>query len=98
MVRGCPTADEPVSCTRRLVYARRAVGASPAGRRRRGKGSPKLAAGRREMLVAMATGTGKTRMLICLVYRLLKARRFRRVLFLVDRAALGEQTIGAFKD
>ena len=57
-----------------------------------------LAEGRREILVAMATGTGKTRMLIALIYRLLKARRFRRVLFLVDRSALGEQAAGAFKD
>ena len=36
-------------------------------------------------LVAMATGTGKTRTAIGLVYRLLKSKRFRRVLFLVDR-------------
>jgi type I restriction enzyme R subunit len=49
-------------------------------------------------LVAMATGTGKTRTCIGLIYRLLKARRFRRVLFLVDRSALGEQTANAFKD
>jgi type I restriction enzyme R subunit len=47
--------------------------------------------GARSALVAMATGTGKTRTVIGLVYRLLKARRFRRVLFLVDRTALGEQ-------
>jgi type I restriction enzyme R subunit len=39
----------------------------------------------------MATGTGKTRTCIGLTYRLLKTRRFRRVLFLVDRSALGEQ-------
>ncbi|MBA4191190.1 MAG: type I restriction-modification system endonuclease [Planctomycetaceae bacterium] len=57
-----------------------------------------VAAGRREMLLAMATGTGKTRMCIGLIYRLVKAGRFRRVLFLVDRSALGEQTGNAFKD
>lgn len=57
-----------------------------------------LAAGRREVMVAMATGTGKTRTCIGLVYRLLKAGLFRRVLFLVDRSALGEQAEGAFKD
>lgn len=33
-----------------------------------------------------------------LIYRLLKVQRFRRVLFLVDRSALGEQTGNAFKD
>ena len=46
----------------------------------------------------MATGTGKTRTCIGLVYRLLKTRRFRRVLFLVDRSALGHQATGALKD
>lgn len=56
-----------------------------------------LADGLREMLVAMATGTGKTRTCIGLVYRLIKAKRFRRVLFLVDRTALGEQAVDAFK-
>lgn len=55
-----------------------------------------LAEGRRACLVAMATGTGKTRTFIGLVYRLVKSRRFRRVLFLVDRSALGEQAINAF--
>lgn len=54
--------------------------------------------GRRELLLAMATGTGKTKTCIALIYRLLKARRFRRILFLVDRSALGEQAANAFKD
>jgi type I restriction enzyme R subunit len=54
--------------------------------------------GKRELLVAMATGTGKTRTCIGLCYRLLKTKRFRRVLFLVDRNALGKQTADAFKD
>ncbi|HSN99299.1 MAG TPA: type I restriction-modification system endonuclease, partial [Candidatus Nanopelagicales bacterium] len=57
-----------------------------------------LAEGRRTCLLAMATGTGKTRTAIGLVYRLCKAKRFRRVLFLVDRSALGAQTAGAFKE
>lgn len=57
-----------------------------------------IAAGKREMLVAMATGTGKTITCIGLVYRLIKTGRFRRVLFLVDRSALGEQSGNAFKD
>ena len=54
--------------------------------------------GRQEMLVAMATGTGKTKTCIALVYRLLKAQRFRRILFLVDRSALGEQAADSFKE
>ena len=53
---------------------------------------------RREMLIAMATGTGKTKTCIALIYRLLKAQRFKRILFLVDRSALGEQAANAFKD
>ena len=54
--------------------------------------------GRRAMLIAMATGTGKTKTSIALIYRLLKVKRFKRVLFLVDRSALGEQAANAFKD
>ncbi|WP_077731546.1 type I restriction-modification system endonuclease [Methylocaldum sp. 14B] len=57
-----------------------------------------IKSGRRDCLVAMATGTGKTKTCIALVYRLLKAQRFRRVLFLVDRSALGEQAANAFKE
>lgn len=54
--------------------------------------------GQRALLLAMATGTGKTKTCIALIYRLLKTQRFRRVLFLVDRSALGEQAANAFKD
>ena len=57
-----------------------------------------LAQGRRNCLLAMATGTGKTRTIIGLIYRLLKAERFKRILFLVDRTALGEQALEAFGD
>ncbi len=57
-----------------------------------------LAAEKRKVMVAMATGTGKTRTFIGLIYRLVKSRRFRRVLFLVDRNALGEQAATAFKN
>lgn len=49
-------------------------------------------------LLAMATGTGKTRTIIGLMYRFLKAERFRRILFLVDRSALGQQALDAFND
>ena len=57
-----------------------------------------VVAGRQKMLVAMATGTGKTRTAIGLIYRLVKSKRFRRILFLVDRTALAEQATNAFKD
>jgi type I restriction enzyme R subunit len=49
-------------------------------------------------LVAMATGTGKTRTIIGLCYRLLKSKRFKRMLFLVDRSILGKQAADSFKD
>ncbi|MDD0811346.1 type I restriction-modification system endonuclease [Curvibacter sp. RS43] len=54
--------------------------------------------GQREIMLAMATGTGKTKTCIALIYRLLNAQRFKRILFLVDRSALGEQAAGSFKD
>ncbi len=53
--------------------------------------------GQNEILLAMATGTGKTMTCIAMIYRLLKAQRFRRILFLVDRSALGEQATEAFE-
>ncbi len=51
-----------------------------------------LAKDRARMLVAMATGTGKTKLAIALLYRLIAAKRFRRICFVVDRSALGNQT------
>ncbi|PWK03959.1 type I restriction-modification system endonuclease [Tumebacillus permanentifrigoris] len=57
-----------------------------------------IANGQRDILLAMATGTGKTRTTIGLIYRLINSSRFKRVLFLVDRTALGEQAIDAFKE
>jgi type I restriction enzyme R subunit len=57
-----------------------------------------ISEGIREILIAMATGTGKTKTCIALIYRLLKTKRFRRILFLVDRSALGEQAANSFKD
>jgi type I restriction enzyme R subunit len=55
-----------------------------------------LEAGRRSMLVAMATGTGKTKLAIAMLYRLLATKRFRRICFVVDRSALGIQAAGEF--
>jgi type I restriction enzyme, R subunit len=57
-----------------------------------------IANGKRELLLAMATGTGKTKTCVALIYRLLKAQRFRRILFLVDRSVLGQQAADAFRD
>jgi type I restriction enzyme R subunit len=58
----------------------------------------RIGQGQRQILLAMATGTGKTKTCIALIYRLLKAQRFHRILFLVDRSALGEQAANSFKD
>lgn len=55
-----------------------------------------IGAGRRQLLAAMATGTGKTKLAIALLYRLLAAKRFRRICFVVDRSALGNQTEAEF--
>lgn len=57
-----------------------------------------LADNKRRMLLAMATGTGKTRLAIALMYRLIKTKRVRRVLFLVDRRSLGIQAADALGD
>jgi type I restriction enzyme R subunit len=54
--------------------------------------------GRQTALLAMATGTGKTRTVLGMMYRFLKSGRFRRILFLVDRTALGEQAQDVFKE
>lgn len=57
-----------------------------------------LEAGQQNILLAMATGTGKTRMSIGLIYRLINSKRFKRILFLVDRKALGDQAASSFKE
>jgi type I restriction enzyme R subunit len=51
---------------------------------------------KRQMLVAMATGTGKTFTMVNQVYRLMKAGLATRILFLVDRRALAAQAVRAF--
>lgn len=52
----------------------------------------------RDFLLVMATGTGKTRTAIALVDALMRAAHIERVLFLVDRIALREQGLAAFKE
>ncbi len=51
---------------------------------------------KRSMLVAMATGTGKTFTMVNEVYRLMRSGVARRVLFLVDRRALAAQAVRSF--
>ena len=50
------------------------------------------------VLLSMATGTGKTRTILGMIYRFIKSNRFKRILFLVDRTALGEQAADVFKE
>jgi type I restriction enzyme, R subunit len=51
---------------------------------------------KRQMLVAMATGTGKTFTMVNEAYRLMKSGVAKRILFLVDRRALAAQAVRAF--
>lgn len=54
--------------------------------------------GQKNILLAMATGTGKTRTVLGMIYRFLKTGRFNRILFLVDRTVLGEQAEDVFNE
>ncbi len=56
-----------------------------------------LAANKRRALIHMATGSGKTYTAVNFVYRLIKLAGARRVLFLVDRGNLGDQTLKEFQ-
>ena len=55
-----------------------------------------IAKGKRSMLIAMATGTGKTFLTVSQIYRLLISKAARRILFLVDRRALAAQAVREF--
>jgi len=55
-----------------------------------------IAGRKRQMLMAMATGTGKTFTMVNQVYRLMKSGAAKRVLFLVDRRVLAAQAVRAF--
>ena len=57
-----------------------------------------IAAGRRKMLVEMATGTGKTRTAAALLKRLFEANWAMRALFVVDRNTLSIQAEDAFAE
>lgn len=52
--------------------------------------------GKRSLLLAMATGTGKTRTTVSQIYRLIKSGAAKRILFLVDRRALAAQAVLEF--
>jgi len=52
-----------------------------------------VAKGQRRLLLVMATGTGKTYTTFQIIWRLWKAKKVKRVLFLVDRNILADQTL-----
>lgn len=52
-----------------------------------------VAKGQNRILLVMATGTGKTYTTFQIIWRLWKARRAKRILFLVDRNILADQTL-----
>lgn len=62
------------------------------------KATETIISGMPTALLAMATGTGKTRTVLGLIYKMLESKRFKRILFLVDRVSLGEQAMDTFKD
>jgi type I restriction enzyme, R subunit len=49
--------------------------------------------GQKRILLVMATGTGKTYTIFQIIWRLWKARKVKRILFLVDRNILVDQTL-----
>lgn len=55
-----------------------------------------LIGGKRDLMVAMATGTGKTFLTVAQIHRLLESKLVRRILFLVDRKALAAQAVREF--
>ncbi len=52
-----------------------------------------IAKGQKRVLLVMATGTGKTYTTFQIIWRLWKAKAVKRVLFLVDRNILADQTL-----
>lgn len=52
-----------------------------------------VARGQNRILLVMATGTGKTYTTFQIIWRLWKSRRAKRILFLVDRNILADQTL-----
>lgn len=55
-----------------------------------------IAKGQNRLLIVMATGTGKTYVAMQIIYRLYMKGVKKKILFLVDRTALAEQTFDAF--
>ncbi len=76
-------ADNPPNYSKLRYYQREAITAVEKA----------MVDNKRAMLLAMATGTGKTFTVASLMYRLLKSGTSKRILFLVDRKALAAQAV-----
>lgn len=76
----------PIAITRLHDFQRQAIAAT----------EKELIKGKRSLLIAMATGTGKTFTTVSQIYHLLQAKAVRRVLFLVDRRSLAAQAVREF--
>lgn len=61
-------------------------------------GKEEVVDGKQRVLLSMATGTGKTRTILGMIYRFITTKRFKRILFLVDRTSLGEQAQDVFEE
>lgn len=79
-------AEKPIDTPGLRTYQKEAIKAFESG----------LDDGKRQMLLAMATGTGKTFTTVNLVYRMLASGYAKRILFLVDRKSLAAQAVSAF--
>jgi type I restriction enzyme, R subunit len=78
--------DTPNNIDRLRYYQKDAISAVEKG----------LIENKRHMMLAMATGSGKTYTTVSMIYRLIKSGYARRILFLVDRRALAAQASQAF--
>jgi type I restriction enzyme R subunit len=78
--------SNPINIERLRYYQKEAIAATESA----------IIKGKRAMLVAMATGTGKTFVTVAQIYRLLESKAARRILFLVDRRALAAQAVREF--
>ena len=78
--------DNPINIDKLRYYQKEAIEAMESA----------ITKGKRSMLIAMATGTGKTFMTVAQIYRFLESKSMRRILFLVDRRALAAQAVREF--
>ena len=84
------------SCEQLLALPQQHAGIRPYQKDANAAVEKAIADRKRHLLVAMATGTGKTLVMVNQIHRLMKCGVAKRVLFLVDRRALAAQAVRAF--